>query len=243
MSGACMRQLWRAEMYRLLAMGLDQPTADLVATLRDILPGILSDLHTQEVTHDLRMWLAEFEAQLSITPLSEWASEYNRMFVNEVFVPPSEGSYCIAERGTLLGDICGFYRAFHVHVEEKTGPPDQLKVELGFMCVLALKEAQAIHGVPDKVDVTRSAAKSFFEDHLGRWLPQFADRLGSCSSSPLIRALANVLVAWFQVECKQLLIQPTPYPTRLVAPPESPPDCPFALDASCTITHSPKETL
>lgn len=224
--------LWRAEIYRLLAIALDQPKPELISTLRDVIQGVVSDANTCNAGHGFMTWLAECDAQLSGVPFEEWLTEYNRMFVNEVFVPPSEGSYCISERGTLVGDISGFYKAFCMQVTDHAGPPDQIKIELGFMCMLALKEVNAVHTLPDKVEVTRAAAKSFFEDHLGRWAPQFADRLHLCSSLPLYRAISNILLAWFKIECEYWGSMPTPYPKHLSATEGGSVECPFSSQCS-----------
>jgi len=168
--------------------------------------------------------------QVEQVPVSVWESEHNRMFVNEVFVPPSEGSYCLSERGAVVGDICGFYKAFHTQAVDQVGPPDQMKIELGFMCILAMKEANAIHMLPDKIEITRSAEKAFFEDHLGRWSSLFSARLSNCSSLSVYRALARLLLVWFKCECTYWNVVPTAYPETITPLEEGQVQCPFSND-------------
>lgn len=230
MSDHLMDVLWRADMYRLLALALDRPSADIQVALKELSTELMSESRVAQDTHGLGTWLPEIAAQVSALSIDEWQAEYHRLFVNEVFVPPSEGSYGLVERGAILGDVSGFYRAFCMQVSDEVGPPDQLKIEIMFLCLLALKEANAIQqNLSDKLEITRDAEKKFLDDHVGRWLPQFSERLWDCTHHPFYRAVSRLLVAWLTVECGYWKIAPVPYPAQLApASGEGPVDCPFS---------------
>lgn len=231
MSNALFGVLWRADMYRLLALALDRPGEDSVDALQTLAAEILEDDHIQKDTHGLSTWLAELVAQVTTLSLDDWTAEYHRLFVNEVFVPPSEGSYGLVERGAVIGDVSGFYEAFCMQVSDAAGPPDQMKIEMMFLCLLALKEANAVQQqLTDKIEITRDAEKKFLDDHVGRWLPQFAERLWSCAHHPFYRAVSRLMVAWLAAECELWKITPVAYPTQL-SPSETdegPVACPFS---------------
>lgn len=225
--------LWRADIYRMLALCLDFPTVDSVATLKELSTTLAND-ERSNVDGRLRLGLLEFSALLESMPMALWSAEYHRLFVNEVLVPPSEGSYCMSERGTVVGDISGFYRAFHMQVPEHVGPPDQLKIELGFMCMLALKEANAMESHHDKVELTRQAEKSFLDDHLGRWMPQFGKRLKGTTSQSLYHLIVDLLLVWLNIENQYWGVAPVPYPDRLEQLETGPVACPFDGGSTCS---------
>lgn len=237
MSNPLFDVLWRADIYRLLALILDRPSDGSRETVQELAAEILADDHIQKDNHGLNTWLAELVAQLATLTLDEWSAEYHRLFVNEVFVPPSEGSYGLVERGAILGDVSGFYKAFCMQVSDEVGPPDQMKIEMMFLCLLALKEANAIQQqLVDKLEITRDAEKKFLDDHVGRWLPQFSERLWNCAHHPFYRAASRLMMAWLAAECELWKITPVPYPMQLspVAAEEGHVECPFAGDATCS---------
>ncbi|TAN33461.1 hypothetical protein EPN27_04840, partial [Patescibacteria group bacterium] len=110
--------LWRADMYRLLALALDRPGDGSREALQELASEIAADERTRHDSHGISTGLTEMTAQLATLSSDDWSAEYHRLFVNEVFVPPSEGSYGLVERGAVVGDVSGFYKAFCVQTSE-----------------------------------------------------------------------------------------------------------------------------
>ena len=46
------------------------------------------------------------------TPVDDWIAEHNRLFEGGVTCPPNETAYVRRDKGVILADINGFYRAF-----------------------------------------------------------------------------------------------------------------------------------
>jgi putative dimethyl sulfoxide reductase chaperone len=103
-----------------------------------------------------------------------------------------------------LADLAAFYRAFGLEVaDEAHERQDHLCLELEFMCVLAAKEAYALEHQLDGEDlgVCRAAQKRFLREHLGRWTPAFARRLGRMAGGNALGALANLARSFVEAEC------------------------------------------
>ena len=79
-----------------------------------------------------------------------------------------------------LGDVAAFYRAFVVDVSRVARERcDHVAVEAEFVAFVALKRALAgERGEAERAAVCRDAERRFLEDHLGRFLPSFARRVG-----------------------------------------------------------------
>jgi DMSO reductase family type II enzyme chaperone len=110
-----------------------------------------------------------------------------------------------------LADLAAFYRAFGLEVTEDAGERhDHICLELEFMCVLAAKEAYAHeHQVDaDQLAQCRDAQKKFLREHLGRWTPAFARRLGAATNEPGLSALAEFTRAFLESECVRFGVNP-----------------------------------
>jgi DMSO reductase family type II enzyme chaperone len=110
-----------------------------------------------------------------------------------------------------LADLAAFYRAFGLEVAaEADERHDHICLQLEFMCVLAAKEAYALeHQLgSEELATCREAQKKFLREHLGRWTPAFARRLGQmCSGTPL-GAVADFVETWVEGECARFGIAP-----------------------------------
>lgn len=118
--------------------------------------------------------LADAEASLA-----GWADEHTRLFEGGVACPVNETAYIRRDKGAILADIMGFYRAFGFTL--RAGAPekaDHLAAELEYAALLLIKLAQAQEsGHAEHEDVTRAALESFAGDHLSEWLPSFCEAL------------------------------------------------------------------
>lgn len=205
-------ELWRADIYRLLALGLDTPSQKN----RLHLEGLLADLNTIEDVDSLLKDIRGLYEALK-EEKEELIQEYHRLFVTKSECPVSEGSYHLAERGPILGDVTGFYKAFRIQFHSESGPPDSIKMELGFMHYLALKKIYALeHKLKEAFQTTQDAEKKFLSDHLGRWALLFAKRLEETAQRPFYKILGSLLTNWIKEECSHFQVRPVPLPTSLL---------------------------
>ncbi len=111
------------------------------------------------------------------------ATEHRTIFGHVVAhgCPPYEtefGRRHVFGQSQELGDIRGFYEAFGVRPRAGGERPDHLACELEFLALLSLKEAvAAAAGDETHVEVCRAAARSFLQDHAGRWVGALAARI------------------------------------------------------------------
>lgn len=133
-----------------------------------------------------------------------------------------------------MADIAGFYRAFGFDlggtIRER---PDHVAVELEFMHILALKEAQAWQmGLPEYVDICTDAERKFMTDHLGRWFDLFAQSVAHNAPDSVYKPAAQLASTFVWTEATKLGITLTR--PRLADVQHTPFDPDFSC-ASCTI--------
>ncbi|MCZ7582039.1 MAG: molecular chaperone TorD family protein [Deltaproteobacteria bacterium] len=106
----------------------------------------------------------------------ECTAEHNRLFLGNVICPINEAGYIRRDKGAILADAAGFYRAFGFSLPDDAGERvDHLVGELEFLALLRVMSANArIAGHADEARVADEAASDFVADHLGEWLPLFA---------------------------------------------------------------------
>lgn len=205
-------QLWRADVYQLLALGFDLPSKNNL----NALSGLLADLNSVESHNTLLKEFYQLTDALK-NEKEELTEEYNRLFITKSECPVSEGSYHLAERGPILGDVTGFYEAFRIKFHSESGPPDSMKMELGFMHYLALKKVYAMENkLTEAFQITEDAEKKFLNDHLGRWAEIFAKRLRETASHSFYQILGFLLTRWIKEECARFCITPVLLPSSLL---------------------------
>ncbi len=143
--------------------------------------------------------LLELSAARASTSVDDWVAEHNRLFEGGVTCPPNETAYVRRDKGVILADIAGFYRAFGFEPAEGTGEKlDHVIVELQFTGLLLVMAGRAAaDGRPIDETTTRQALASFASDHLGAWIDLFCERLAQVSPLPCFAGLGKMLlVAW-----------------------------------------------
>jgi TorA maturation chaperone TorD len=137
--------------------------------------------------------LSNVLAAVDATEPNEWADEYGRLFEGASSCPPNETAYVRRDKGAILADICGFYRAFGFELAPSAGEKaDHIVAELEFVALLIVMLARSREeGDPEAEAVTRTALGAFLHDHLDEWWELFCERLEEAASIDLYRAVAG----------------------------------------------------
>lgn len=123
------------------------------------------------------------------------SADHARLFEGAQAAPPNETAYVRRDKGAILGDVAGFYRAFGFGPRTGFGEkPDHVAAELEFTALLLVMEAEAPDG--DKAAVTCGAVTAFASDHLGGFLPGFCATLAA-TGGPFHQALAAGLQSFW----------------------------------------------
>jgi len=116
---------------------------------------------------------------LATGDIGELEIEFSRLFAGDIACPINEAGYIRRDKGAILGDIQGFYRAFGIAVildSEERG--DHLICELEFLGLLLVMYGNARrNGADEHAETSREAARAFAADHLGEWVGSFCERL------------------------------------------------------------------
>lgn len=193
--------LAQADLLLGLARAFAPPTP---ATLEDLadLAALADDLAVAAGAPEpagLAASLRSAAAAARLDGVEAWAAEHQRLFACNVACPINEAGYVRRDKGHILADVAGFYRAFGVALRDDTGERlDHLVAELEFMAALLVMLARAeAEGLEVHAATTRAALRAFGADHLGEWLPGFAGRLTATTGLGVHAHLAEALVhAW-----------------------------------------------
>lgn len=105
------------------------------------------------------------------TDLDELQASYMRVFdprQNPIELEAEHRTNHFQQRSELLVDVTGFYRAFGVAPDRER--PDHIACELGFLHLLAEKEARAIRaGEDEAAGICAEAREKFLTDHVLAW--------------------------------------------------------------------------
>ncbi len=143
--------------------------------------------------------MATFQAiqqHLRTIHLDTWSEEYNRLFECSAPCPINETGWVRRDKGSILADIAGFYRAFGLELATAASEKvDYLVGELEFVAMLLVMLAKATEqdNAAEVTQITHNALSSFSSDHLGEWLPSFCERLSQLTILPLYQQLAQLL--------------------------------------------------
>jgi len=197
------RALLRAEGYRLLAFAFRYPEE---TELRELLA---EESAEGEESSAVPMGEATTPGRIAaiLLPLvdGELAAEYNRLFAQSVAVSPHERAYTGGDLGPGLGQLAALYEAFGLRSGGSEGEvPDHVGAELEFAAFLSLKEAlhseESTADAAEAVAIVRAVRKTFMQEHLGRWVMAFSDRLQDLSHHPYYVQLARLLKEWVQAD-------------------------------------------
>lgn len=130
------------------------------------------------------------------------AADRARLFDGPTACPPNETAWIRRDKGHLIGDIAGFYRAFGFRVATDAGEKaDHIVAEIQFVAILLAMIARAAEaGESEHETVARQALAAFASDHVGAWIEPFCERLAATAEREEHRALALALVGvWSSV--------------------------------------------
>ncbi len=204
------RALARSALYRLLSLACAYPSSDRIRVLRDeVLP--TAQVGAAMMTGELADHLDHLASLLSPLDLETVQAHYHRALghVSVSDCPAYESAYVgsnLFQQVQVMADVSGFYRAFGFAVSDVYRErSDHVAVELEFMHVLTYKEAFArVHHSRDKVAICRRGQRRFWGDHLGRWLPAFAQLLRAKAETGFYSQLALLLAAFAETEARTL---------------------------------------
>lgn len=128
----------------------------------------------------------------------------------EFLPPPFESAWRTgAAPGEIASEIENAYAdAGFAEIDIDAGPQDHLAVELKFMALLALKEAESIErGDISATRERQNIQKAFLERHLLGWVPRWTDALAQNTQEPLYWALAGVIGALLSQTLEDLLAE------------------------------------
>lgn len=213
--------LERAALMRAIALGFAYPAPGHGARVREALKQARSSAGNGAWARRLaralnaarRAWRAAEEDQLR--------TAFAWLFLGNPACPPHETAYGdgrrIAGRTAELADIAAFYGAFGLELSRaQPDLPDHLCAEIECYSILLVKQAYAdSRKARAQSRIASAAARAFLEDHLGRWIGAFAEGLRERYAPQAYRALAALLVAAVQAECRRQRVRPTRFMTRL----------------------------
>ena len=126
----------------------------------------------------------------------EWSDEYWRLFDTSQACSLNQASYIRRDKGTILGDLCGFYNAFGWQGSLTSGErPDHLLCQLEFTSMLLAMAAQAKDD--EHRMVVTDALSQFTRLHMQDWLPSVCHQLVEATWLPYFGAVSQWLMLFW----------------------------------------------
>lgn len=183
---------WLAEWF------LSPPSQDRLASL----PTTAEPEPATDAMDSAWLALAYAAPDLEHISLDEIGSEFTRLMsgIQEGMGPPPPFE-SVWREDRLIGDstvavIEAYARAGFADIDPEAGPQDHLAVELKFLALLALREAEAWQADDEPAAQQRLAQqRDFLQQHPAAWAPCWADAIIQQSREPLFAALAGLLKA------------------------------------------------
>ena len=201
--------LGRQQVYRWLALGFYPPDAQLAQALNTgqfVEEILLATVWLGEDRNKFLHGLAQLRECPSIG-MSELANDYERLFGKSVErVPMHEAAYRWREATAVLetaNEVTSALR--HVYGQFGVTPiannEDLLPVELELMAFLCEREAAEWNvNNSSSARQLRLQERTFLDDHLGRWFPEFCRRVSERSPSCFYHALIFLCDTWVELE-------------------------------------------
>jgi len=154
----------------------------------------------------------EFEADADLEPLKV---DFSKLFVGpyQLSAAPYGSVYLEGERkmmGDSTLDVKNRYREAGLDTANNfKDAPDHITAELEFMYYLIFKEIEAFANsdIDTAIDFIQKQ-RSFLEDHLMAWVPEFAESIIESAESPFYPNLAKTTKAFlrenYQIVCSVL---------------------------------------
>lgn len=181
-------------------MNLESAEGDrLLRSLRDFFAAADAD----ELARAYESLRADAPAPPEPASWRETEYAFNRLFVGPgALVAPPYSSVYLDPEPRLLGRATDMVRAVHEALGLKTGgrggavPDDHLAVELD--TALALRRGE--RSAPDNENL-RALRRYFVAEHMGAWIPVFADRVLRSPATPTVIGFAvRKLEKWLRAE-------------------------------------------
>ncbi|MBF0459253.1 MAG: molecular chaperone TorD family protein [Nitrospirae bacterium] len=119
--------------------------------------------------------------------------DYTRLFIGpyKMQCPPWESVYTSPKRLMVQAshdEVHNFYNEAGLAINTPDVMPDHIGAELNFLALLLQDTCVG----PEKGQNFQALAKRFLDEHLMRWIPQFADDMENAADTLLYRTLARV---------------------------------------------------
>lgn len=210
--------LARSRVYKLFAQSFTYPGRDAGDFAgKDYADTLAALQHLPEEDNGLLTSVRQLLRDLTPDTLVSMQQEYARLFAHlgSAQCPPYETEFGydnVFQKAEGLADIAGFYIAYGLDISShQPDRVDFLGTELEFMAYLQLHEAYAREGEdPEHLDVCLSTQRKFLCDHLGRWVPTFAEILAANSVHRFYASMGLLLRHFVTHETKRLGIKPRP---------------------------------
>lgn len=199
----------RAAVYRWLALGFYAPDDELVAAVMDqrLVNGVSAAVAWLGADRRLFDDAVQRLANCLTLTLPELKAEYQRLFGKGLDrVSPREAAYRWRDASDLLSGCDAIARLLRLQYQQFDIAPlterdDHVAVELEFLSFLCERESDSwARELTDAARQLRRQQKSFLDDHLGRWLPEFCRRVQTRTRSDVYRGLALLADAWLRLE-------------------------------------------
>lgn len=195
--------LIQSDLFRIVSFGLDNMDWNNQIILFDIIDDFLSNDFEEMIIFNTQFYKKEIDLikELLFYRYEPLESEYHRLFDIQNGIPYSEGSYIKREKGNILSDVTSFYKAVEFpYLTEKTGSPDTISKETGFICYLFLKEFYLLFSHEyseqeknEKLDIIKEIRFKFLDEHYLTWVPQFIDMLLERDTHNFYITIAKIL--------------------------------------------------
>ncbi len=125
-----------------------------------------------------------------------WSDEYYRLFDSSQACALNQASYIRRDKGTIIGDVSGFYNAFGWQRNATRGErPDNLLCQLEFIGVALAMASQATD--ESQRNVVEDALAEFARVHMHDWMPPVCYHLIDSSQIAYFGAVGQwVLLLW-----------------------------------------------
>lgn len=193
----------RQGLYRYLAAALLPPSPERIELLAE--SAVLLDEMGIEEYAFAPAWRRLADLMAPPPLFSQLATEYVRLFesgVDGALCPPIESFYTTSARSggtaSVIADLSKEYGDIGL-AAAGTGSVtvDHISTELEVMAALCAQEAA--HAAADEAslaEATVAREQAFLEDHLTRWLPDFAERLAAAAAPPFYDAAISAAIAF-----------------------------------------------